>query len=71
MKSERILENIQVFSSLETLPAKTVIIKKVTLIKDLKELKNRIPFLKKAILCNDKILFEKETPVPTTTIKSQ
>lgn len=57
MKSDLILERIQTISSVEALPAKTVIIKKVSLIKDFKELKNKIPFLKKAILCNDKILF--------------
>lgn len=68
MKTDRILQNIQIFSSVEALPAKNVIIKKVSLVKDLKELKNKIPFLKKAVLCNDKIIFENQTFVPPTTI---
>ena len=68
MKSDRILQNIQSVSFIGTLPAKTVTIKKVSLIKDLKELKNQIPFLKKAILCNDKIRFENQTFIPSTTI---
>lgn len=56
MKAERILENIENLSSIEVLPAKSVQIKKIVSIKDMKELKSRLPFLKKAIMTGEKIM---------------
>jgi hypothetical protein len=58
MKTERILENIENLSSIQAIPANKVQIKKATTLKDLMELKARFPFLKKAIMRGDKILFE-------------
>lgn len=71
MKTERILVNIQNISYIESLPAKGVAIKKVSLMKDMNELKSRLPFLKKAILCQDKILFEKQAFIPKAEIETQ
>lgn len=64
MKAERILQNIENQSSIDVLPAKNVQIKKVSSIKDLQELKSRLPFLKKAVMREGKILFETEN-LPT------
>ena len=70
MKTERILEKIESFSCIEVLPAENVQIKKMTTLKDLQELKSRLPFLKKAIMTEGKILFENKTLVFGQTIKA-
>lgn len=64
MKAEHILENIEDQSSIDVLPAKNVQIKKILTIKDIQELKSRLPFLKKAVMTEGKIMFETQK-VPT------
>lgn len=70
MKTENILHEIQNFSSVQVIPAKKVLIKKVLSIQEIKELKNRLPFLKKAIMTEGKILYENNMKPLGSSIKS-
>lgn len=63
MKTERILEKIENLGSIQAFPAKNVQITKVATLKDLQQLKKRLPFLKKAVMTGEKIFVE-ETKLP-------
>jgi hypothetical protein len=50
MKAERTLTDIQNMLTMQIIPAQNIQIKKIATLKDLKELKSRLPFLKRAVL---------------------
>ena len=58
MKAENLLEKIENLTSIQMIPAKNVQIKKVTSIREIRELKNRLLFLKKATMTGGKIFYE-------------
>jgi hypothetical protein len=70
MKAESIVNRIEKITSIEVVPARNVQIKKVTSIKDIKELQNRLPFLKKAIMTGGKILYENDASSFGPSIKA-
>lgn len=55
MKVERILTEIKDFNTITVLTTKSVQIKKVLNVQDLRNLKNQLPFLRKAIIKGENI----------------
>lgn len=64
MKADKILTPISGTANITVIPSKTIQIKKITSLDDMKKLKSRIPFLQMAILNGESIFVHRNQIEP-------